>query len=82
VLAEIVTPGCSNSAQKQLDPARPEFVHLFGHLSKPWSGSSPPVGADLVEVTGVGFFDFEHGQNGVAPNAIELHPVLGIRRVD
>jgi hypothetical protein len=25
----------------------------------------------------VGFFDFWHGQNGVAPNAIELHPVLG-----
>jgi hypothetical protein len=27
-------------------------------------------------VTGVGFFDFPHGQTGVAPNAIELHPVL------
>ncbi len=25
---------------------------------------------------GVGFFDFQHGQTGVAPNAIELHPVL------
>ena len=24
----------------------------------------------------LGFFDFEHGQTGVAPNAIELHPVL------
>jgi hypothetical protein len=27
-------------------------------------------------ITGVGFFDLKHGQNGVAPNAIELHPVL------
>jgi hypothetical protein len=27
-------------------------------------------------ITGVGFFDFWHGQSGVAPNAIELHPVL------
>jgi len=27
-------------------------------------------------ITGVGFFDFQHGQAGVAPNAIELHPVL------
>lgn len=27
-------------------------------------------------VTGVAFFDFHHGQTGVAPNAIELHPVL------
>jgi hypothetical protein len=31
-----------------------------------------------VDVTGVGFFDFLHGQTGVAPNGIELHPVLAI----
>jgi hypothetical protein len=30
-------------------------------------------------VTGVAFFDFQHGQTGVAPNAIELHPVLAFR---
>jgi hypothetical protein len=30
-------------------------------------------------ITGVGFFDFQHGQTGVAPNAIELHPVLGFK---
>jgi hypothetical protein len=27
-------------------------------------------------MTGVGFFDLIHGQAGVAPNGIELHPVL------
>jgi hypothetical protein len=27
-------------------------------------------------VTGAGFFDIPHGQTGIAPNAIELHPVL------
>ena len=26
--------------------------------------------------TGVGFFDRIHGQTGVAPNGIELHPVV------
>jgi hypothetical protein len=31
-----------------------------------------------VTVTGLGFFDFAHGQRGVAPNAIELHPVISI----
>jgi hypothetical protein len=31
-----------------------------------------------VTVTGVGFFDFLHGQYGVTPNGIELHPVLNI----
>src|SRR6476646_3364650 len=29
-----------------------------------------------ARVTGVAFFDFLHGQTGVAPNGIELHPVL------
>lgn len=28
-------------------------------------------------VTGVAFFDFLHGQTGVAPNGVELHPVIG-----
>jgi hypothetical protein len=29
--------------------------------------------------TGVAFFDHQHGQDGVAPNAIELHPVLSLK---
>jgi hypothetical protein len=29
-----------------------------------------------ARVTGVAFFDYLHGQTGVAPNGIELHPVL------
>ena len=31
-----------------------------------------------VHVTGIGFFDFLHRQDGVAPNGVELHPVLSI----
>src|SRR5215472_17506092 len=31
-----------------------------------------------VTVTGVAFFDTLHGQEGVAPNGIELHPILAI----
>jgi hypothetical protein len=31
-----------------------------------------------VTVKGVGFWDFLHGQTGVAPNGIEIHPVLDI----
>jgi hypothetical protein len=27
----------------------------------------------------VAFFDFKHGQTGVAPNVIELHPILKFR---
>ncbi len=32
----------------------------------------------LITVTGVGFFDRLHGQEGVAPNGIELHPILHV----
>ena len=32
-----------------------------------------------ARVTGVAFFDFNHGQTGVAANAIELHPILAFR---
>ena len=31
-----------------------------------------------VDVTGIGFFDELHGQDGVASNGVELHPVLSI----
>lgn len=37
---------------------------------------------DVVEVTGVGFFDFLHEQQGAARNGIEIHPVLTIRDAD
>lgn len=35
----------------------------------------------VVEIVGVGFFDFIHSQRGRAPNGIELHPVLSLRKL-
>ena len=32
-----------------------------------------------VRITGVGFYDFIHGQRGMAPNGREIHPVLSIK---
>lgn len=40
--------------------------------------TSPQYPAAVVTVIGFGFFDTLHGQNGVAPNAVELHPILQI----
>jgi hypothetical protein len=31
-----------------------------------------------ARITGVGFFDRDHGATGTAPNVIELHPVLKV----
>jgi hypothetical protein len=36
----------------------------------------------LIELDGVGFFDYLHGQRGMAPNGFELHPVIAIRSLD
>ena len=46
---------------------------MIDYLNSPQSEARP-----LVRITGVGFFDYLHGQRGVAPNGIELHPVLGV----
>jgi hypothetical protein len=32
----------------------------------------------LVEITGSPFFDYNHGQIGLAPNCIEIHPVTNV----
>jgi len=34
-----------------------------------------------VKLTGVGYFDYLHGQRGMAPNGREIHPVLSIEFV-
>jgi len=56
----------------EMRSARAALIAAFGrptHQFQRISGSAT--------ITGVGFFDALHGQTGVAPNGIELHPVLG-----
>jgi hypothetical protein len=77
MIAESPAPACTRgaapAARRMMARARASIIRVCGapprHFFKIISG--------LVTVTGVGFFDFWHGQRGVAPNAIELHPVLG-----
>lgn len=53
-----------------------------GQLSPPPFPPFELTESALVEITGIGFFDWrEHPLKGAAPNGIELHPVLSIRRV-
>jgi len=44
---------------------------LLDFLNSPQSEERP-----LLWITGVGSFDYLHGQRGVAPNGIELNPIL------
>jgi hypothetical protein len=34
----------------------------------------------IIEIVGLGFFDTLHGQRGMAPNGLEIHPVLRLSR--
>jgi hypothetical protein len=83
MITEVVDPGCSGAVDSSdltdLRRARESLAQL--DTAQPGKLPLLKLG-DLVEITGVGFFDFEHGQSGVAPNAIELHPVLNVRRVN
>jgi hypothetical protein len=75
MVAEIPSPACVGSASPlaaQIANARAQFDNLFTATASFQTANVP------VQVTGVGFFDFAHGQHGAAPNVIELHPVLDI----
>ena len=76
LIAEIPDPACVGATspfRRAIAQARAEFDARFKVYSRFRHANVK------VEVTGVGFFDFDHHQRGVAPNAIELHPVLAIR---
>lgn len=75
MIAEIPDPQCVGAGSPfaaGIQNARTEFDSKYAVTGSFHSVSIP------VRVTGVGFFDFDHGQTGVAPNAIELHPVVDI----
>lgn len=54
--------------------ARATALKNLGRVSAKFRRFRVPVRATI---SGVAFFDKLHGQTGVAPNGIELHPVLG-----
>jgi hypothetical protein len=66
MIAEAPSPACT----KRATPTRRRQMSQARNAAR--------LCSDAV-VTGVAFFDFKHGQTGVAPNAIELHPILGFR---
>ncbi len=70
--AATCTARATPKARTKMRQARSAFVAACGapsHSFKRLSGTAT--------ITGVAFFDQIHGQTGVAPNGIELHPVVG-----
>src|SRR5579859_3447557 len=76
MIVEIPDPACVGSTSPLLPDirtARSEFDARYTPNGSFQTANTP------VTVTGVGFFDYLHGQTGVAPNGIELHAVLDIQ---
>jgi hypothetical protein len=66
---------CASPALGEIRQARQDFVTHCGEPTPKLRRFRKRVS---VTVMGVGFFDFLHGQTGVADNGIELHPVMKI----
>ena len=92
IIAEIPNPGDITTPShfaEEIATARTAFDNRFQiveNIRTPTPPAAPgpaaepqfQQGAVPVTLTGIGYFDFNHGQLGVAPNAIELHPVINI----
>jgi hypothetical protein len=75
MITEIPSPSCVGAGSPfatAISSARSKFDAQLHPTSSFQTANIP------VQIKGVGFFDFLHGQTGVAPNGIELHPVLDI----
>jgi hypothetical protein len=74
MIIEIADPNCASGSAfgTGISRARSQFDARFVATSTMKTTSTP------VTVRGIGFWDYIHGQTGVAPNGIEIHPVLNI----
>lgn len=76
MIAEIPAVACVTgaAAKAQLAGLQQKFTAQIGKPSAKYKKLAKPLS---ITARGVGFFDFLHGQTGVAPNGFELHPLLG-----
>jgi hypothetical protein len=70
---------CSSDFLDRIRQARQDFIAKFG---QPTASFKEPEETVVIEIVGIGFFDRLHGQRGMAPSGIEIHPVLSFRVVE
>jgi hypothetical protein len=67
---------CSSGYGAFFQGARDAFVHCMGTPSTQFTYINTKT--VVADITGVPYFDPIHGQTGVAPNGIEIHPVINV----
>ena len=79
MVAELPSPLCSNiqkTSRYNLFVSLQNYVkNNIGKATTKFNYLKTPI---LVTMTGVGYFDFIHGQNGMPKNGREIHPILNI----
>jgi hypothetical protein len=70
------TDACASNFGSYYTSVRAKLSSCFGQPPTAFTNFKAGI---TVDVTGVGFFDVLHGQTGVAPNGIELHPLLSVK---
>lgn len=77
VIAEVPRAGCVSTRslwRDRIKAARQAILSRYTITEGNWTH----IGR-YVKIKGLGFFDEVHGQTGVAPNGIELHPVTRVK---
>jgi hypothetical protein len=80
MIAEIPSGKCApkqaagGKLEDLFDTLQAKFANDFGKPTAKFKRLEKPT---CIKARGVGFFDFLHGQTGVAKNGFELHPLMG-----
>src|SRR5258708_37569863 len=75
MIGEIPGPGCIGPGS----PFAAGIAHGRAQFDAMFTATTTFQNANVpVQITGVGFFDHFEGQEGIAPNGIELHPIIDI----
>jgi hypothetical protein len=77
MIAEFPDPKCAadQATAQRFQIARQHFLRYFQAPKAKYVKVKTPLSCTLI---GVGLIDKIHGQTGVAPNGVELHPTLDI----
>jgi hypothetical protein len=83
MIVEIPDPLCPGAIKSghvdEYQSARATIIHLLGPYSPGTYGLLKPPNEVFVTITGVAFYDVGYKKiTGMAPNGLELHPVLSI----
>jgi len=82
MIVEFPTGACAATASVASRVAMAKARSALAAACGGAAGSRAVSIAGTATITGVGFFDRVHGQTGVAPNGIELHPALSFASAD